>query len=203
MIIFSRKTHGCWVPPFLETSICISLNTPLQQNGKLSKFYTFTLNFKSCIVCAQVSCSHATRWSRPAAKPFCMQQKDYDTWWKMVLTTKYIRGALQSVILNNDETVNKLPLINIESVTLESFSTTLLSEVVIAFSTASCCGISSYTGKNHENIPGHKWISNSALKKKLQHCIQIWISSLHFEFPSQNSHLKSGLQTNLLPSLLK
>ena len=22
MIIFSRKTHGCWVPPFLETSIC-------------------------------------------------------------------------------------------------------------------------------------------------------------------------------------
>ena len=68
MIIFSRKTHGCWVPPFLETSICISLNTPLQQNGKLSKFYTFTLNFKSCIVCAQVSCSHATRWSRPAAK---------------------------------------------------------------------------------------------------------------------------------------
>ena len=23
MIIFSRKTHGCWVPPFLETSTCI------------------------------------------------------------------------------------------------------------------------------------------------------------------------------------
>ena len=23
MIIFSRKTHGCWVPPFLETSISI------------------------------------------------------------------------------------------------------------------------------------------------------------------------------------
>ena len=25
MIIFSRKTHGCWVPPFMETSNCVHL----------------------------------------------------------------------------------------------------------------------------------------------------------------------------------
>ena len=26
MIIFSRKTHGCWVPPFMEASIYVVLN---------------------------------------------------------------------------------------------------------------------------------------------------------------------------------
>ena len=26
MIIFSRKTHGCWVPPFLETSIYVCMD---------------------------------------------------------------------------------------------------------------------------------------------------------------------------------
>ena len=25
IIIFSRKTHGCWVPPFKETPICFAL----------------------------------------------------------------------------------------------------------------------------------------------------------------------------------
>ena len=25
MMIFSRKTHGCWVPPFLETSIYVCM----------------------------------------------------------------------------------------------------------------------------------------------------------------------------------
>ena len=29
MIIFSRKTHGCWVPPFLETSIYTQLHHQL------------------------------------------------------------------------------------------------------------------------------------------------------------------------------
>ena len=32
MIIFSRKTHGCWVPPFLETPILVS---PFQHSCSL------------------------------------------------------------------------------------------------------------------------------------------------------------------------
>ena len=33
MIIFSRKTHGCWVPPFWETNISFGEST--QQVGNL------------------------------------------------------------------------------------------------------------------------------------------------------------------------
>ena len=44
MIIFSRKTHGCWVPPFLETSIWPTQTMPLLFWENKSKLpYRFVL----------------------------------------------------------------------------------------------------------------------------------------------------------------
>ena len=44
MIIFSRKTHGCWVPPFLETSMWVIYSIPFCE-GRPKKTWTISTGF--------------------------------------------------------------------------------------------------------------------------------------------------------------
>ena len=76
MIIFSRKTHGCWVPPFLETSIVLLLVMLLriviwvnhQSNLRMyqCQYHHFLLRIHIFLTCFLPSILNASKKNKPA-----------------------------------------------------------------------------------------------------------------------------------------
>ena len=99
MIIFSRKTHGCWVPPFLETPIFWPTS-----KSYLKKFHPSFLRVE--VVCSTSECSQPwlmrkASWkkrtkrqkSQPSgsAKPRVHHAESLFVWWVHVLKLIAVR----------------------------------------------------------------------------------------------------------------
>ena len=67
MIIFSRKTHGCWVPPFKETPILVNniFLTSVTLGSKASKVTLTTPSSKR--ICQSEWLSEGVHWLNPTA----------------------------------------------------------------------------------------------------------------------------------------